>query len=300
MSLKKSVNLLLTAVMVFAFVLAGCSKGDNESKGSGSPAKNKTITLAYVAWDSEIASTNVVREVLESKLGYKVNMLQVDAGPMYLGISDGSADAMVAAWLPSTHGENYYEPNKDKFEDLGVNLDGTKVGLAVPTYMNISSIEDLKSDVGQSVNYTITGIEPGAGIMTATAKVIEQYELKDWKLLESSSAAMAKVLQDAYAKEEPIIVTGWTPHWMFAKMDLKYLDDPKGVYGGDEQIHTLVRLGLKEDQPEAYKFLDQFEWTPADMEAVMVDINGGMSEEEASKKWVENNADKVSKWIDGI
>ncbi|MFC4302038.1 glycine betaine ABC transporter substrate-binding protein [Cohnella boryungensis] len=300
MSLKKSVNLLLTTVMVFAFVLAGCSKGDNESKGSGSPAKNKTITLAYVAWDSEIASTNVVREVLESKLGYKVNMLQVDAGPMYLGISDGSADAMVAAWLPSTHGENYYEPNKDKFEDLGMNLDGTKVGLAVPTYMDISSIEDLKGDVGQSVNYTITGIEPGAGIMTATAKVIEQYELKDWKLLESSSAAMAKVLQDAYAKEEPIIVTGWTPHWMFAKMDLKYLDDPKGVYGGDEQIHTLVRLGLKDDQPEAYKFLDQFEWTPADMEAVMVDINGGMSEEEASRKWVENNADKVSKWIDGI
>jgi glycine betaine/proline transport system substrate-binding protein len=300
MSLKKSVNLLLTAVMVFAFVLAGCSKGDNESKGSDSPAKNKTITLAYVAWDSEIASTNVVREVLESKLGYKVNMLQVDAGPMYLGISDGSADAMVAAWLPSTHGENYYEPNKDKFEDLGVNLDGTKVGLAVPTYMDISSIEDLKGDVGQSVNYTITGIEPGAGIMTATAKAIEQYGLKDWKLLESSSAAMAKVLQDAYAKEEPIIVTGWTPHWMFAKMDLKYLDDPKGIYGGDEQIHTLVRLGLKDDQPEAYKFLDQFEWTPADMEAVMVDINGGMSEEEASKKWVENNADKVSKWIDGI
>ncbi|WP_372630913.1 glycine betaine ABC transporter substrate-binding protein [Cohnella sp.] len=298
--MKKSVNPLLAAVLVFALVLAGCSKESNEGGASGSPAKNKEITLAYVAWDSEIASTNVVKAVLESKLGYKVNMLQVDAGPMYLGIADGSADAMVAAWLPSTHGENYYEPNKDKFEDLGVNLDGTKVGLTVPSYMDISSIEDLNGDIAQSLNYTITGIEPGAGIMTATSKAIEEYGLKDWKLLESSSAAMAKVLQDAYAKQEPIVVTGWTPHWMFAEMDLKYLEDPKNVYGGDEQIHTLVRSGLKADHPEAYLFLDQFEWTPADMEAVMVDIFSGTSEEEAARKWVEANEDKVSKWIEGI
>ncbi len=279
--------------MMVTVVLAGCANKEDESKGE----KAKEITLAYVAWDSEIASTNVVKEVLESKLNYKVEMLQVDAGPMYVGIADGSADAMVAAWLPSTHGENYYEPNKDKFEDLGPNLDGTKVGLVVPTYMDFNSIEDLKAEVGDLVNNTITGIEPGAGIMTSTSKAIEEYGLKDWKLLESSSAAMAKVLQDAYAKKEPVIVTGWTPHWMFAEMDLKYLEDPKNVFGGNEQIHTLVRLGLKEDQPAAHKFLDQFEWTAADMEAVMVDIFGGMSEVDAAKKWVAANEDKVNKWI---
>lgn len=298
--MKKNLNLMLAAVMIVALVLAGCSNKKNEGGDASSPAKNREITLAYVAWDSEIASTNVVKEVLESKLGYKVNMLQVDAGPMYVGIADGSADAMVAAWLPSTHGENYYEPNKEKFEDLGTNLDGTKVGLAVPAYMDISSIEDLKGDVGKSVKYTITGIEPGAGIMTATSKAIEEYGLTDWKLLESSSAAMAKVLRDAYDKQQPVIVTGWTPHWMFAEMDLKYLDDPKGVFGGDEQIHTLVRKGLKDDQPAAHRFLDQFEWTPADMESVMVDIFAGMSEEEAAKKWIADNQEKVSKWIEGI
>jgi ABC-type proline/glycine betaine transport system substrate-binding protein len=296
--MKKNLLVLLATVMLVSIVLAGCSS-DKKGNEAGTE-KAKEIMLAYVAWDSEIASTNVVKEVLESKLNYKVEMLQVDAGPMYVGIADGSADAMVAAWLPSTHGENYYEPNKDKFEDLGPNLDGTKVGLVVPTYMDFKSIEDLKTEVGDAVNYTITGIEPGAGIMTATSKAIEEYELKEWKLLESSSAAMAKVLQDAYAKKEPIVVTGWTPHWMFAEMDLKYLEDPKNVYGGDEQIHTLVRLGLKEDQPAAYKFLDQFVWEPADMEAVMVDILGGMSEQEAAKKWVAANEAKVNEWVAGI
>jgi ABC-type proline/glycine betaine transport system substrate-binding protein len=307
--MNKKLSILLMVFMAITLVLAGCStngtgNGDTAAGNNGKATeanKDKKLTLAYVAWDSEIASTNVVKEVLESKLNYKVEMLQVDAGPMYVGVADGSADAMVAAWLPSTHGENYYEPNKDKLEDLGVNLDGTKSGLVVPTYMDIKSIEDLsKAEVGKLVDNTITGIEPGAGIMMQTEKAIVDYDLKDWNLLESSSAAMVKVLQDAYAKEEPVVITGWTPHWMFAGMDLKYLEDPKGVFGGSEQIHTLVRLGLKEDQPAAYQFLDQFEWTPADMESVMVDISGGMSEQEAAQKWIAANEAKVNEWIAGI
>lgn len=109
-----------------------------------SSRKRQKLKLAYVAWDSEIASTNVVKAVLEEKLGYKVDMLQVEAGPMWAGISDGSADAIVAAWLPTTH-KDYYDKYKGKFEDLGSNLNGTKLGLVVPTYMNINSIEELKS-----------------------------------------------------------------------------------------------------------------------------------------------------------
>ncbi len=70
-------------------------------------------------------------------------MLQVEAGPMWAGIAGGDADAIVAAWLPTTH-KDYYDKYQGKFEDLGPNLNGTKIGLVVPSYMNIDSIEDLK------------------------------------------------------------------------------------------------------------------------------------------------------------
>ncbi|MFS0836893.1 glycine betaine ABC transporter substrate-binding protein [Paenibacillus sp. UNC499MF] len=279
------------SVVLAVALVAGCSTGG---------AKGKSVKLAYVAWDSEIASTNVVKYVLESKLGYKVEMLQVDAGPMWAGIADGSADAMVAAWLPGTHA-SYLEKYKSSVEDLGANLKGTKTGLAVPAYMKIDSIEDLKkADVSASLNNQIIGIEPGAGIMMSTEKAVADYGLSGYKLVESSSAAMAQELQKAYKEQKPVVVTGWTPHWMFAKMELKYLADPKGVYGGEEEIRTLARKGLKEDQPNAYKFLDQFEWTPDDMAKVMVAIQEGKSPEDAAKEWADANADKVNAWIKGI
>ncbi|KWX80704.1 glycine/betaine ABC transporter [Paenibacillus riograndensis] len=286
---KKTWGILMLILLVA--VAAGCSS---------SSSKAKTVKLAYVAWDSEIASTNVVKEVLESKLGASVEMLQVDAGPMWAGIADGSADAMVAAWLPSTHA-SYLEKYGQDMEDLGANLEGTKTGLAVPAYMDIQSIEDLKNaGVAKSLNNQIIGIEPGAGIMTASQKAIDAYGLSDYTLLESSSAAMAQELQKAYTDNKPIVVTGWTPHWMFANMDLKYLDDPKGVYGGAEQIHTMVRKGLKEDMPDVYRFLDQFQWTPEDMAQVMGEIQGGKSPEDAAKAWVSEHEDQVNTWIAGI
>ncbi|TLS35567.1 glycine betaine ABC transporter substrate-binding protein [Pseudalkalibacillus caeni] len=154
--------------------------------------------------------------------------------------------------------------------------------------------------VGEELDYTITGIEPGAGIMSATNKALEEYDsLKGWTLQESSSAAMAAALGKAIDKEEPIIVTGWTPHWMFAKYDLKYLEDPKGVYGEAENIETFVRQGLKDDEPSAYTVLDQFHWTPDDMGAVMVNIQDGADPAEAAAKWVEENSDKVDEWTKG-
>lgn len=287
--MRKSLTLMISVVFLFSLVLAGCSGGE----------ESKKIKLAYVAWDSEIASTNVVKTVLEEKLGYEVEMLQVDAGPMWQGVSDGSADAMVAAWLPGTH-KAYYEKYEENFEDLGANLEGAAIGLVVPTYLEISSVEELADpDVAKTFGGEIIGIEPGAGLMAATENAIADYGL-DMTLVNSSSAAMAQELQKAYEEQRPIVVTGWTPHWKFAKMELKYLEDPQGVYGEAEHINTIVRQGLADDMADAYKFLDQFNWSPDDMAEVMVAIQEGTSPEEAAKTWVDANADKVNAWLEGV
>ena len=171
---------------------------------------------------------------------------------------------------------------------------------AEPTEEDIVGEPSADVTVGEQLNYQITGIEPGAGLMIATTEVLEVYGLEDWTLVESSSAAMAAALQRAYANEEPIIVTGWTPHWKFASFDLKYLEDPEGIYGGAEQIHTLVRAGLSEDEPSAYAVLDNFFWTADDMAEVMVAIEAGTPDEEAAANWVAANQATADAWTEGV
>lgn len=159
------------------------------------------------------------------------------------------------------------------------------------------------ADYSEAVDYTITGIEPGAGISVTTEKAIEEYEnLDGWEVELSSTGAMMTELGTAIASEEPIVITGWNPHWMFAEYpDMKYLEDPKGVYGEEEDIVSLARTGLKEDKPEAYKMIEQFEWDVEDMEDIMFEAQEtGEEIEDIAAQWVEDNQDKVEKWTEGV
>lgn len=145
----------------------------------------------------------------------------------------------------------------------------------------------------------IIGIEPGAGVMQNTEEAIEEYNL-DFKLVASSSAGMATELTKAINNNDWIVVTGWTPHWKFARFDLKYLEDPKGVYGGEEFIGTIARPGLEEDKPGLYAILERFNWKPEDMNSVMLDMEGGMKPEAAAQKWVDTNQATIDEWIGDV
>lgn len=264
------------------FLIAALGRGIM-AMTSGMADKGETVNIAYVQWDSEVASTHVIAEVLKNE-GYHVTLTPLDNAVMWQTVANGNADFSTSAWLPVTHGQQY-QKYKSKLDDLGPNLKGTKLGLAVPKYMtDVNSIEDLSKQADQK----ITGIEPGAGIMAAAQKTLKEYHnLSSWELVAASTGAMTTSLDQAIKKKDPIVVTAWSPHWMFAKYDLKYLKDPKETFGSTENINTIARKGLKKDLPNVYKIIDKFHWTQKDMEAVMLDINKGMSPEAAAKKWVE-------------
>lgn len=292
----KHVGLML--VLALTLVLAAC--GEDDAAGDDTADEGnlgvKEIELVYVEWDSEIASTNVIAQVLEEK-GYDVNIRGIDNAIMWEAVANGDADGMVAAWLPATHGD-LYEQHKDNMVGLGPNLEGAKIGLVVPTYMeDVNSIADL-ADYTDEFGGEITGIEPGAGVVQAAEQSLEDYSLADWTVATSSSGAMTTVLGQAYQDEEAIVVTGWTPHWKFASYDLKYLEDPEGSFGGAETIETFVREGFEADSPAAYEVLDNFFWEPADMETVMLEMADGVDPEEAAANWIENNREKVDAWLE--
>jgi len=228
---------LLGIVLVLCLVSAGCT-GTEEPK--------KTIRIGYVTWDCAIASSNVMKQVFE-EAGYDVEMIAVDAGPLFQGLASGEVDFTTTGWLPHTHA-HYWEEYGDQIDYVNENIPGAaRIGLVVPAYVTIDSIEEM-NDVVDKFGGRIVGIDPGAGIMTRTEQAIEEYDL-DYELVASSSASMAAELSRAIESGEWVVVTGWSPHWKFGRWDLKFLDDPKGVYGGAEDIVTLARKDLKTDDP---------------------------------------------------
>ncbi|HEM3647820.1 TPA: ABC transporter permease/substrate binding protein [Streptococcus suis] len=286
---KSNFAKFLAPVLLISFFATGITQAFLQTQ----TATKEEITLAYVEWDSEVASTNVLAEVLKAD-GYEVNLVPLDNAVAWKAVAAGNADASVSAWLPTTH-QAQYEQYESQIEDLGANLVGTSLGFAVPSYMNISSIDELTSQAEQ----TIIGIEPGAGIMSSAETALTSYtNLNSWTLTSSSTGAMVTSLEQALKNEEDIVVTAWMPHWMFAKYDLVLLKDPQGIFGSSEEIHTIVRQGLKGDQADAYSIIDNFYWEPEDMQSVMLAIAEGQTPSQAAKEWIELNPDKVEEWLD--
>lgn len=262
---------------------------------SAGQAMAKEVSIGYVdGWADSVATTNVAAEVIKEKLGYDVKLQAVAAGIMWQGVATGKLDAILSAWLPVTHGE-YWAKNKDKVVDFGPNFKDAKIGLIVPEYVKANSIADLKTDT--SFKQKIVGIDAGSGVMIKTEQAIKDYDLAGYKLQASSGAGMTAELGRSEKKQESIAVTGWVPHWMFAKWKLKFLEDPKGVFGAAETVNSIGSKDLEKKAPEVAAFLKKFQWQSKDeIGEVMLAIQDGAKPEQAAKDWIAKHPERVAEW----
>lgn len=257
-------------------------------------AAEKQVRIAYVEWADAVVATNILKLVLEEK-GYQVKTIPLAAAAMWQAVATGDADASVAAWLPTTQGA-YYDKLKNRLELIGPNVVGAKIGWAVPASSPLASIEDLKTRSAE-VDGRVIGIDPGAGVMKSSEAAIKAYGLSV-KLVDGSDATMTSALKDAMRQKKDIVVTAWTPHWMFSRYDLKYLADPKKAFGDDESVNTLARKGLRDDLPEVYSVLRKFKLTVKDEEAVMAENEEkGAKPAETAAKWIAQNRATVDEWL---
>ncbi len=291
--MKKTLAILLTVILMATLV--GCGNNASDSEGNSGTTEKGTVKLVYVNWAEGIAMTNLAKVILEDKMGYEVDLLMADVAPIFTSLSTGDQDAFLDAWLPVTHA-SYMEEYGDSLDDLGNNFEGAKIGLVVPAYMEINSISEL-NEVIDDLDGDIIGIDAGAGIMSTTETAIESYGL-DINLVTGSGPAMTASLDTAIEDGKSIVVTGWEPHWMFAKYDLKFLEDPNGVYGDSENIHTLTRKGLSEDMPEVAAFLENFFMSSQELGDLMGAIaNSDEDAEDVAREWMAANETLVESWI---
>ena len=277
--------------------MAGCGSG-----GGSSSSESKTLALGSIGWTENVAVSTLTKVVMGEELDYDVQIKgPLDLGPMFQGLANNDIQAFQDVWLPNN--ENYLSKPQiePRVELLKPWFEGTtKYGITVLSYMEgIESIADL-NDAGTD---EITGIEPGASFMPVIEDtVIPDYNL-DMKLVTSSTAAMLAEVQRKNAAKEPIVFTGWSPHWMNTKYDIVYLEDPKnaqGAFDDPSKITSVVNKDLKSDDPTAYAFLNAISLNADELNKMEDDMvaAGTGNEEKGIKNWYMANKDIVKPWVD--
>jgi len=301
---KRALTGLMAALMV-GILAAGCGGGGGagSSGGGGGGGGGGELSLGVAGgWTENEAVSNLSMVILEEDLGYdEVSVETADLGLVFQGVAGGDYDAFQDVWMPNHSVQ--LEEVKDDVVQLDPWFDGTtKFSIAVPSYMNIDSIDQL-NDTGAT---EIIGIEPGAIIMTAIPEnTIPEYNL-DLELIESSTQGMLSEIERRFQDEEEFAFIAWSPHWMNTEYDFTYLEDPKNTLTNEEgdsltepsELSSIVRKDLEEDDPVAFAFLNEFTMTEDqlnELEAVIVEEGDPVA---GSRAWLEDNRDVVQPWID--
>ncbi len=281
-------KLLIIAIATVFF--SACNSGGSKKTKD----ESKEITLGLVdGWAEGVAMTNVAKEILTQN-GYQVTIKKAAVDMIFASLANNDVDVFMDAWLPQTHKEKVAK-FADKLESLGTNFEEAKIGLVVPAYVTINSIEELNANKAK-FNGKLIGIEKGAGITAKTDLAIDEYKL-DFEQMNSSSIAMLSELQKAISEKRWVAVAGWAPHWKFGRWDLKFLDDPKKVYGETEHIEVYSRKGFKTDDAYAATLFSNFKLSSDQMSSLLAKMEDGKDKSEVAKTWITENKEMVNSWL---
>lgn len=256
-------------------------------------AQEKTIKLGTMAWEDILPVSGVAKKVLEDK-GYTVDVTEFSEwGIAYAALTRGDVQVLVSEI--DYVAQDYWNKNKSRLEKVSVMSHGLYQAFAVPSYVDINSIEQL-NDHADELGGKIIGIEPGSGLMRESADAIDQYGLDDLQLVEGSTAGMTAALKAAVDRKEPIVVTLWDPTWMFQKFGMKFLEDPKKVFSPPQSYNVIAQKGFSEENPEAREILAGVFMPIDQVRAINTEVSDGKAMDQAIADWIAANEGLIERW----
>ena len=280
-----SKNKIIALLLSFVFFVS-CST-------STKPEKERSLKIVYTDWSESVAITYLSAVLLEKHMDYKVTLKMTDVEEAYREVANNKADVFTDAWLPETH-KQYFNQHKENLEMLGITYPEARTGLVVPEYSELHSVTDLKN-----YPHPIIGIDAGAGIMQKAQKAINKYA-PGKALLALSEEKMVEQLSDSIQRRKDIVVTGWEPHWIFARYDIRFLDDPDNIFGQKENIYTIATKNLEEEHPNAVRFFERMQLTKNQLNSLVYEIRISEDPVEGVKKWMEQNEFVVNQWMKNL
>jgi glycine betaine/proline transport system substrate-binding protein len=270
-------------------------------------ASCQKVRLGAVGWTDVVATTAVAAELLD-RLGYQSTQTQASQQMIFAGIQRKQIDAFLGYWKP------IMDENIQPFLANGAvkvaaepSLNDAVAILAVPTYTAEAGLRSF-ADIARFKNQLdgkIYGIESGSGANTVIQQLIDtnQFGLGEFKLIESSEAAMLTAVTRAVKDRQPVLFFGWKPHPMNIQMPITYLTGSQDAFGpndGAASVSTVTAPDFAARCPNAHRLLTGLRFTSAQEAELMEPIMAREAPASVARAWLKANPAVVSSWLDGV
>lgn len=270
-------------------------------------SKPGVIRIGVPPWPGVTIKSAVVAQILKP-LGYEIKYIKASAPIIYNGLASGKVDLNMSAWSPGQAPTFMPYVKAGKILKLGENLSGATAGFAVPGYVYEAGLQTDPQipKYAQKFDKTIYCIDPGSGANAVVKKGIDNdiYGLRGWHMVVSSTASMLAEVKRATSRKEWIMFCAWQPHWMNVAFDMRYLKDPKNLWGpggGKSRVWTLVDADLPQTNPAATKFLKRFQVSAGTQSQWIYDFSyKEQPADSVADKWIASHLDQVAAWLDGL
>jgi glycine betaine/proline transport system substrate-binding protein len=271
------------------------------------PEACKTVRFSDVGWTDISATTGLASRILTG-LGYEPKLQVLSLPVTYASLKNKDIDVFLGNWLPSMAADLQPYLDDGSVEVVGVNLEGAKYTLAVPSYLFDEGLKTF-ADIAKfkdKLDGKLYGIEPGNDGNRLILEMIkaDQFGLGSFELVESSEQGMLAQVDRAGRKKDPIVFLGWAPHPMNEKFPLQYLDGGDDVFGpnfGGATVSTSVRKGYAEECPNVGALLKNMKFTlPIEGQVMSAILDDGKEPLAAAEDWLKANPDQIDIWLAGV
>ena len=309
------------AAAALALVLAGCGgetiEGSGDSGASGG-SDCGAFNIAVNPWVGYEADAAVVGYVAERDLGCRVTKKNLKEEVAWQGFGTGEVDVVLENWGHDDLKAKYIDGQKTA---VSAGLTGNKgvIGWYVPPWMaqrypDITKWENLNTYASLFRTSESKGkgqlLDGDPSFVTADEALVKNLKLDYTVVYAGSEAALITAFRQAEAQKKPLLGYFYDPQWFLSEVPLVEVDLPPYTQGCDADpakiacdhpaydLDKIASAKFMSSGSPAAELVKNFSWTNADQNLVAKYIaQDQMEPEDAAKKWVEANEDKVKAWL---
>ncbi len=223
------------------------------------------------------------KELAALRLGIAVEGVEVPSDSLFASIDDGSVDGTLAPWMPSMTA--YRDQYRNSIEEVGQNTAECFMGLSVPDFVQVRSLNELAGKMSL-FGHAIYSTRRTTYIGSMMDQLLKAYNMHDVVVEYMDEQALFNLVSRKIERNEPVVFTGWKPHYMFGKHKLRILEDSKKIFGIEETMTSFVSKRLAMENPQLVAFMRTFKIKPEELNKALYRLENGMTIEEAVQTYI--------------